>query len=135
MSKQVTIQEPELFWLLIGNVRYAMGRTSMAVPTTCDLVKRYGHALTAKQLAQIAGELREELARCDNNWAADSAPLSAAEIARHEAAIFGGGMLRKPATVRDFSGRHWLGDECDNRAWEDLAAWCESKALEVGDEP
>ena len=135
MSKQVTIQEPELFWLLIGNVRYSMGRTSMAVPTTCDLVKRYGHALTAKQLAQIAGEIREGLTRCDNNWAADSAPLSDADFARYEADIFGGEMLREPATVRDRSGWHWLGDECDNRAWEDLAAWCESKALEVGDEP
>ena len=63
----VTLQEPELFWLLLGNVRYAMGRMSTAPMVAQDAVRKCAHALRRQQLAQIAREVREELARCEAN--------------------------------------------------------------------
>ena len=66
------IFEPELFWLLLGNVRYAMGRTSMAPTVAQDAVRKYAHALKPHQVEQIGKEVREELRRCDERRAKGS---------------------------------------------------------------
>ena len=58
------IQNPDLFWMLLSCVRYAMGRRSTAPSTTCGWVKQYARFLEDSQLKQIKEEVETELRTC-----------------------------------------------------------------------
>lgn len=97
----VLIGQPELFWLLLGNVRYSLGRMSMAPVTAQDLVKKFAHGLEPHQLDQIAKEVKREL-----------------EI-RNE---FREQSTREGRELR--SGIDWLGMDFDHTGWEKFVDWC-----------
>jgi len=55
----------DLWVMLLGYVRYAMGRMSTAPGMAQDLVKHYGPGCNDQQLKQIRDEIAAELATYD----------------------------------------------------------------------
>ena len=55
------VSNVDLFFLVLGYVRYAMGRMSTAPSTAQDLVARYGSHLSDHQLKQVADEIEEQV--------------------------------------------------------------------------
>jgi hypothetical protein len=51
----------DLFFLILGYVRYAMGRMSSAPSSAQDFIARYGGHLTDRQLTQIADEIEKAI--------------------------------------------------------------------------
>jgi hypothetical protein len=51
----------DLFFMILGYVRYAMGRMSTAPSSAQDFIKKYGDHLTDHQISQIANEIEEGL--------------------------------------------------------------------------
>lgn len=60
---QVPVDVQHLWPMLLGYVRYAMGRMSTAPSTAAELVRCYASALTQEQREQIRDEIRAELDR------------------------------------------------------------------------
>jgi hypothetical protein len=56
------VSNVDLFFMVLGYVRYAMGRMSTAPSTAQDLVGKYGHALSDRQLSQIGDEIESNIA-------------------------------------------------------------------------
>ena len=98
------IAQPEIFWLLLGNVRYALGRMSTAPGIAQDAVKKFSICLETNQIQQIQREVAKALAVCDD--------------AREYNESFS-------VPLRD--GIHWLGMESDHRGWCEFARWCETE--------
>ncbi len=51
----------DLWVMLLGTVRYSMGRSTYMTAYSVELVERYNRALTNGQLAQLAQEIEKEL--------------------------------------------------------------------------
>jgi hypothetical protein len=60
--RTVKVDTCDLWPLLLGYVRYSMGRRSTAPSTARELVRAYSPSLPAEQRRQIAEEIRQELA-------------------------------------------------------------------------
>lgn len=86
------VSNADLFFMVLGYVRYAMGRTSTAGLTAQDMITKYGHALTTDQLTQIAAEIDHDLrmaermdgflgARCDHETWKGTAALIHQQLA------------------------------------------------------
>jgi hypothetical protein len=59
------VASTDLFFMILGYVRYAVGRMSMAPSEAQAIIARYGHALEKSHLTQIEAEIARELARCE----------------------------------------------------------------------
>jgi len=59
------VASTDLFFMILGYVRYAVGRMSMAPSEAQAIIARYGHALEKAHLTQIESEIARELARCE----------------------------------------------------------------------
>jgi hypothetical protein len=57
------VSTTDLWGLLLYSIRYALGRQTYAVDDALEYVLRYGAALEAWQLEQIAKEIDEHMAR------------------------------------------------------------------------
>jgi len=58
----VAVNQTDLWYMLLGYVRYAMGRVSTAPGLAQDLIRSYGPGCTTVQLDQIRREICDELA-------------------------------------------------------------------------
>lgn len=92
----------DLWFMILSEVRYSLGRMSSAPSTAQDHVKRFWEAFPhpRENLAQIAKEVRSELDRCNR---------ARARVAFTALRLEGG----------------WLGLEMDHRGWEAFVAWCD----------
>jgi len=63
MKEFASVRPNDMWLLLINGVRYAMGRQTSSVSDTCGCVRRHYESLEDWQVAQIAREIREEIAR------------------------------------------------------------------------
>lgn len=64
-TDDVTVTRDDLFSLLVGQVRYSLGRSSYIVGTACDQVRRYWRHLDAGEREVIERSVTSELDRYD----------------------------------------------------------------------
>lgn len=65
MNRTTRVKQLDLWVMLLGYVRYAMGRMSTAPSMAQDFVKFYGPGCNKTQLQQIRNEVADELANYD----------------------------------------------------------------------
>lgn len=105
MTRPVEIGQPDLFWLLLGYTRYAVGRMSVAPSIAQEMVQKYARGLEPHQLQQIAREVQRDLDVCNEH---------------REQSLAQGRELK--------SGRDWLGMDFDHKGWEKFVEWCRREA-------
>ena len=76
LSTQV-VQE-DLYTLLVGQLRYSLGRRSYIVGVTADLVRKYARDLTANQRDTLLADLRRHVE--DNRRGLMEEPRDIAEV-------------------------------------------------------
>jgi hypothetical protein len=62
----IPVAQNHLWFLLLGYVRYAMGRMSTAPSTAADMVRDYSSALSTEQIQQLREEIKVETTRAEN---------------------------------------------------------------------
>jgi len=60
-SNKTYVHNTDLWFMLMGYIRYAMGRMSTAPGIAHNLVRDYGRSLDDRQLEQISQEIVQEL--------------------------------------------------------------------------
>lgn len=60
---EIDITHDDLFLLLVGQVRYSLGRSSYIVGVACEQVRRYWRHLDAGEREIVQRDVVEELAR------------------------------------------------------------------------
>ena len=64
-SGDVTVTRDDLFSMLVGQVRYSLGRSSYIVGTACEQVRRYWRHLDAGEREVIERSVTSEFDRYD----------------------------------------------------------------------
>lgn len=59
------VLQDDLYTLLVGALRYALGRQSYIVGSTADLVRRYAKDLAVQQRTTLIGALRDHI---ESGW-------------------------------------------------------------------